>query len=67
MFDWKQIANWVKILIVIEMAVLFVVLPDKSVWDIIFICIAQYAVFAPIDASLIIKNIKGAVDAPKGP
>ena len=56
----KNAANVMKFVIAVEMALLFWLLPEKGAMDIITICLAQYAVFAPVDVSMIIKNIKGA-------
>lgn len=59
MNSWKEFANWFKVFIGIEMLVLYVVLFDRAVWDIVIICAAQYAVFLPIDASVFVKAIRG--------
>ena len=53
----KLVANVMKFVIATEMGVLFWF--DKAAVDIILICLAQYAMFAPVDASILIKNIKG--------
>lgn len=61
--NWKHFANWVKFAIVIEMAIMFIFMPTRAAWDIIQIGLCQYALFFPVDASIIIKNIRG--DPPK--
>lgn len=58
MVKWKEFANWMKLAIVLEMLALFV-FTDKPVWDIIILSLAQYAVFLPVDASMVIRTLKG--------
>lgn len=58
--DWKQFANWLKVGIVVEMTVLFFLLPGRSALEIASIGLAQYGLFFPVDLSIIIKNIKAA-------
>lgn len=57
--DWKQFANWLKVIIAIEMTVLFFALPDRTALEIASIGLAQYGLFFSVDLSIIIKNIKG--------
>jgi len=55
----KNLANVMKFVVGIEMA-LFFGFTDKAAMEIVILCLAQYAVFFPVDASVIIKNIKAA-------
>lgn len=57
-FTWKNAANFAKVIVAVEMAVFFVATPDRTALDILTLCLGQYAVFAPVDVSMIIKNIK---------
>ena len=57
--NWKVVANFAKVAVAIEMGCLFWFLPSREAWEIIVLCLAQYAVFAPVDVSLVIKAIKG--------
>ena len=57
--NWKQFANWLKVVIALEMTVLFFVLPGRTALEIASIGLAQYGLFFSVDLSIIIKNIKG--------
>lgn len=63
--NWKHIANFAKVIVAVEMAFMFLFLGGRSAWDIIQICLCQYALFSPVDVSLIIKSIRGE-DPTKG-
>lgn len=58
MVKWKDFANWMKLAIVLEMLALFV-FTEKGAWDVVTICLAQYAIFLPVDASMVIRTLKG--------
>lgn len=58
----KHFANAAKILIAMEMGLMFVFLTTRPAMDIVLICIAQYALFLPVDASILITNLKKAVE-----
>ena len=53
----KKLANVMKFVVAAEMVALFV-FTTHSAWDIALLCFAQYAIFFPIDASVIINNVK---------
>lgn len=55
----KRIANIAKVVIAIQMTFMFILLPDRTATEIVILCLSEYAIFAPIDASVLIKNIKG--------
>jgi hypothetical protein len=62
--NWKHFANWVKFLVGLEVALIFfvgnIVFQAHFVaWDIIQIGLFQYALFSPIDVSMIVNSIKG--------
>ena len=63
--DWKHFANWWKVFVSIEVAAMYFVGPifgiHYSVADLVGIGLFQYGLFFPVDASLIIKSIKGAL------
>lgn len=63
--DWKQFVNWYKAALVIEATVLYFT-SDRSVADLAGLVVLQYGLFFPVDASLIIKNIKGVQAAVTG-
>lgn len=56
--DWKSIANWMKLIVGLEMLALVIFVPSRPALDIILIGLAQYAIFFPVDASIIIGNLK---------
>lgn len=58
-FGWKHVANVVKVLVALEMGIMFWCLPDRGAVDILVLCLGQYSVFTPVDASMLIKNIRG--------
>lgn len=61
--NWKAVANWMKVIVGVEMIALFIFLPSRPPLDVVLICLAQYAIFFPVDASLIIGNLKKTQEA----
>lgn len=63
--EWKHFANWMKLFVGLEVALIFVLgkiifkVTDISAWDLIQIGLFQYGLFAPVDVSMIVKSIRG--------
>lgn len=60
-FGVKHLANFAKVAVAVEMGVMFWLLPERSAMDVLILCLGQYSVFTPVDASMLIKNIRGTV------
>lgn len=63
-FDWKQFANFWKIFVAVEVSLMYILGPffghPFPILDLVGIGIFQYALFSPIDASILIANLRGS-------
>jgi hypothetical protein len=62
--NWKHFSNWMKLFVGLEVAGVYfigniVFHAGFVAWDLIQIGLFQYALFAPVDVSLIVNSIKG--------
>ena len=61
--NWKHFANWWKVFVSLEVAGVYFIGPFFQIhygaWDLVTIGLFQYGLFFPVDASLLIGNLKG--------